>query len=197
MIFAYLVLAHLLGDFVLQPSKLVQWKMKSVWGVFTHVMVHFSLLCILLAPFIYTGGYKLIFVILFISTTHFIIDQSKISYDLRHDKKVKPFIIDQLLHLLMLILGFSFVSNYTAVLPAGELFSYYGDLKIIGFITLMVFVTEVVEIYYYQKAREKNSGAPFRIHYKNMGKRILVFSAIYIVFIFLLFYTFGESYKFL
>ncbi|WP_308991210.1 DUF3307 domain-containing protein [Mariniflexile litorale] len=91
---AKLLLAHIIGDFFLQPEKWVrekeQKKLKSK-ALYLHVFIHSILTCIFL------WDVSLWPVILTVGTTHFIIDAIKL---LIQNKKTQRllFFIDQLLH---------------------------------------------------------------------------------------------------
>lgn len=103
MIFTKLILAHLLGDFVLQPNSWVadkeRRKLKSPY-LYLHVLIHTVL------SFIFLWNTDLWWVSLVIGATHFIIDASKLIFQNVKNKKAW-FFIDQLLHILV-ILGISF-----------------------------------------------------------------------------------------
>lgn len=103
MIFTKLILAHLLGDFVLQPNSWVadkeRRKLKSPY-LYLHVLIHTVL------SFIFLWNTDLWWVSLVIGATLFIIDASKLIFQNVKNKKAW-FFIDQLLHILV-ILGISF-----------------------------------------------------------------------------------------
>ncbi|PQA93097.1 hypothetical protein B0A69_13140 [Chryseobacterium shigense] len=103
MIFTKLILAHLLGDFVLQPNSWVadkeNRKLKSP-HLYVHVLIHTVL------SFVFLWNTDLWWVSLVIGATHFIIDASKLVFQNVKNKKAW-FFIDQLLHILV-ILGISF-----------------------------------------------------------------------------------------
>lgn len=193
MILSYLILTHLLGDFVLQPSKLVRWKMRSYKGTLVHSLIHFFIGIILLLPFILNGYTWLIAIVFTISLIHFFIDQAKISYSLKHDEKVRPFIIDQMLHLLAIMLVNFFLGNMEFTLPENQFTLIYSDLKIINFFSFLVFSGSVIEIYNFQKNREKNTKAQLKFNKIEMVKRMLVFTMVYAFFTILSIY----SYRFL
>ncbi|WP_179320424.1 DUF3307 domain-containing protein [Winogradskyella helgolandensis] len=94
-----LILAHLIGDFFLQPEYWVKdkekKKLKSVW-LYVHVAVHLSLMFIIVWDVSYTP------LILGISLLHLIIDGLKLTL---HRKKTKRlfFFIDQLLHIISIV----------------------------------------------------------------------------------------------
>ncbi len=98
--FIKIFLAHLIGDFVLQPESWVQaksvYKIKSKF-LYRHILVHTILLLIVLGfqPKYYLG-------ILLIVVTHFLIDLAKI-YIQNDSNKRWVFFADQVLHILMLL----------------------------------------------------------------------------------------------
>ncbi|REC78500.1 DUF3307 domain-containing protein [Chryseobacterium elymi] len=103
MIFTQLILAHLLGDFILQPNSWVadkeRRKLKSPY-LYLHVLIHTVL------SFVFLWNTDLWWISLLIGITHFIIDASKLIFQTVKNKK-KWFFIDQLLHVLV-IAGISF-----------------------------------------------------------------------------------------
>ncbi|KMQ58785.1 hypothetical protein ACM40_17535 [Chryseobacterium sp. BLS98] len=103
MIFIKLILAHLLGDFILQPNSWVadkeRRKLKSPY-LYLHVLIHTVL------SFIFLWNTDLWWVALLVGGTHLIIDASKLIFQTVKNKK-RWFFIDQLLHILV-IAGISF-----------------------------------------------------------------------------------------
>lgn len=189
MLLGYLILAHLLADFIFQPTKLVLWKIESKKGVFVHVMIHFLTTTLILSPFIVNGHYWLIAIAFVIAFFHFWIDQTKISYDLKHDNKVVPFIVDQLLHLLTILLCYFFTQDKILAVPETAFYGIYSNIQIIGFLVSVIFVSNVIEIYYFQKKREKNKNAKLKINPDKVLTRIITLALIYILFISLSFYA--------
>ncbi|UKB86147.1 DUF3307 domain-containing protein [Chryseobacterium sp. MEBOG06] len=103
MIFIKLILAHLLGDFILQPNSWVadkeNYKLKSRFLYF-HILIHTGL------SFIFLWDIQLWWVAVLVGITHFIIDAAKLSFQNVKTKK-SWFFIDQFLHI-MVIAGVSF-----------------------------------------------------------------------------------------
>ncbi len=192
MLLGYLILGHLLGDFIFQPNKLVLWKMRSKMGTLVHAGIHFILNLLILLPFIINGYVWLIGVAFGLSFVHFWLDQTKINYELKHDKKVLPFLIDQMLHLLAILLIYFFIQNLTLALPTGSFYTIYADIRLIIFISFLILSTTVVEIYFFQRKREKNNNAVFKINPKGILKRITVVALIYALFMILSFYARGN-----
>ncbi len=97
MILLKLIIAHLIGDFILQPSKWVaskeQKKAGSLW-LYLHVAIH----ALLVLAFTWSLQLALITM-----SIHFIIDITKL-YVQRPQSKHRWFLIDQLLHILSLLL---------------------------------------------------------------------------------------------
>lgn len=182
MILGYLIFAHLLGDFIFQPNRLIFWKMRSKMGVLVHVLIHFLLNLLILLPFIFNGNYWLLSAISLVCFAHFWIDQAKINYDIRHDKKTLPFIIDQLMHVFTMILVYFFGQNLPLFLPKGGFYDIYSNSYLIIFLSFAIIFSAVVEIYHFQKIREKESHATLKLNHKKMFLRVLIFTLIYAVF---------------
>jgi len=103
MIFIKLILAHLLGDFILQPDSWVadkeSKKLKSIY-LYIHVLIHTAL------SLVFLWDIQLWWVAALVGISHFIIDAAKLSFQTIQNKK-SWFFIDQALHLLV-IAGISF-----------------------------------------------------------------------------------------
>ena len=130
MIFIPLILAHLLGDFLLQPNSWVadkeQKKGKSKFLYF-HVLIHIALV------FIFLWNIQLWWIALIIGITHFLIDWAKLHYQTPKTKRTW-FFVDQLLHIVVIVLLSVFYYPY---LKWEDLFNH-DNLKII---TAVVFLT--------------------------------------------------------
>lgn len=192
MILSYLILAHLLGDFVFQPGKLVTWKLRSKWGILIHVLIHFALNLIILAPFLLNGYYWLILVAFSLCFAHFWIDQIKINYDFKHNKKTSSFLIDQLIHLLAILLVFFFTQNISLILPDSQFYRLYGDIRLITLVAFLILASTVIEIYRFQWEREKKENATLKIHPREMLIRAIIVILIYGLFMILSFYARGN-----
>lgn len=92
-----LLLAHFIGDFILQPNHWVNDKLKKKWKskyLYWHIGVHFLLLLILLQ-------FKHLGMVIIIIITHYAIDLGKLM--LINDKnRLWLFVVDQVLHLLVI-----------------------------------------------------------------------------------------------
>ncbi|MBD3329966.1 DUF3307 domain-containing protein, partial [Candidatus Peregrinibacteria bacterium] len=102
MAFIYMVIAHILGDFVFQTKRLVELKAKHQKWLILHSLVQFLLLFILLSllypqNLVITAGFSLI-----IGVFHYCIDLSKILYLKKYKKPYLAFILDQIAHLIVI-----------------------------------------------------------------------------------------------
>lgn len=129
MIFIKLILAHLLGDFILQPNSWVadkeNKKLKSGY-LYIHVMIHTVL------SFIFLWDLQLWWVAALIGVSHFIIDAAKLSFQTMENKK-NWFFADQALHILV-IAGISFYYNEFS-------FGFLKDLTILKILVAALFLT--------------------------------------------------------
>lgn len=98
-LFLKIFLAHLIGDFLLQPYSWVlhkeQYKIKSKY-LYLHVLVHFVVTMILLWDLSY---WKLA---LIITVSHYLIDLTKLYVNPFFKIKAIPFFIDQVCHVAVL-----------------------------------------------------------------------------------------------
>ena len=99
MIFTKLLLAHLIGDFMLQPTRGLIHKQAHKFRsgfLYLHVLIHFVLILLI------CWDLSLWKIALIIAVSHYLIDLAKLySNDLFKNKSI-PFFIDQILHLLVL-----------------------------------------------------------------------------------------------
>jgi hypothetical protein len=97
-----LFLAHLTGDFFLQPTKWVKDKDEKKWRspyLYLHILVHFVLIIVI------TGSFNYWKPALIIAFSHFLIDLMKLIFQ-KTDTKRGWFFIDQVLHGRLLITRF-------------------------------------------------------------------------------------------
>ncbi len=130
MIFFNLILAHLLGDFILQPNSWVADKEKkkgrSIY-LFLHVLIHIALTMLFLWDF------NLWWIALIVGVSHLLIDVTKLSFQTAKTKRIW-FFIDQIAHILVIVALSLFYFPYF------KLEDFFNDdsLKIV---TAIVFLT--------------------------------------------------------
>ena len=137
MIIVKLILAHILGDFLLQPNSWVKAKEERkafAWQLYAHVSIH-GLLSLL---FLYDiNSWKLI---ASITLSHLIIDYIKLKFQ-TEDSKITWFIIDQILHLTTIFLLVAYWQN-----SEKELFEFLLSDSFIILATAVLFLTKPVSI---------------------------------------------------
>ena len=98
-LFVKLLLAHLIGDFLLQPNKWVVHKEANKITskyLYLHILIHFgAILLVLWDMDLWPWA-------VMIALSHYIIDLAKLYADPYFKNKAVPFFIDQLLHVLVL-----------------------------------------------------------------------------------------------
>ncbi len=112
MILTKLILAHLLGDFILQPNSWVIAKEKKklkAWQLYTHALVHFALIIMLV------GQISFIKWALLLTGVHLITDVLKLYFQNDKTKRLW-FFTDQIIHIAVIILVWS-LSQSTSILP--------------------------------------------------------------------------------
>ena len=130
MIFFNLILAHLLGDFILQPNSWVADKEKkkgrSIY-LYLHVLIHIALTMLFLWDF------NLWWIALIVGVSHLLIDVTKLSFQTAKTKRIW-FFIDQIAHILVIVALSLFYFPYFKL----EDFFNRESLKIV---TAIVFLT--------------------------------------------------------
>ncbi|MDP5062744.1 MAG: DUF3307 domain-containing protein [Maribacter sp.] len=131
LIFIKLVLAHLIGDFVLQPTRWVLHKQSNKITskfLYAHVLLHFALYMLFL------WDLSLWKIALMVTVAHFGIDVLKLYTNTLFKNKSIPFFIDQLLHILVIYSCAFYADLYEHTLSLFENLDWY-------LVTAIVFVT--------------------------------------------------------
>ncbi|UII78381.1 DUF3307 domain-containing protein [Flagellimonas sp. CMM7] len=127
-----LLLAHFIGDFMLQPSHWVDDKLEKKWKskyLYWHIGVHLLVLLVLL-QFQHIGMVAIIIV------THYFIDLGKLSFT--NEKNYRwLFVLDQILHLSVIVALVYWTTPFEI-----DLKSLFGQENLL-LITFLVFVTYV------------------------------------------------------
>lgn len=130
MIFIPLILAHLLGDFILQPNSWVADKENKKGGsiyLYIHVLLHTIL------AFIFLWDRNLWWIALIIGITHFLIDWAKLQFQNPKTKR-NWFFIDQIAHILVIgVLSIIYFPFFR--------WEDFFNLRILELITAFVFLT--------------------------------------------------------
>ncbi|QXP73941.1 DUF3307 domain-containing protein [Tenacibaculum sp. AHE15PA] len=136
-LFLKFLIAHFLGDFIFQSEKWVKNKEKKKIKskkLYLHITVHLLLLLIMTS-----FSFKYILGVFFITTTHYLIDLSKLY--LQHKKnKTWLFFIGQFLHILMLALVTYWYFPYRFNID------FLFSLKALLLISCLIFVSFVASI---------------------------------------------------
>jgi hypothetical protein len=126
-----LILAHLIGDFFLQPRKWVKdkakHKLKSTW-LYVHILIHVILMLLFL------WDLSLWTLVVVIGTAHFVIDALKLILQTKRTERLL-FFIDQLLHIISIIVAVIIITGESITL------SWVLTSKYLLLITCSVFLT--------------------------------------------------------
>jgi hypothetical protein len=170
-----LMLAHLLGDFVLQPTRWVkekeQRKLKA-WQLYVHVIIHGILLILIVQD----SSFMLPGVVIVVS--HFIIDAIKITFQKKSTKR-RWFVIDQSLHITVLITAW-----YWAASPTID-FEFLNDANVLLITTCIIFLTTPTSVIVKNTISRWNptEGHPSADSLDNAGKFIGILERLF-VFVF-------------
>ncbi len=178
----HIIIAHFIGDFVLQPTSLLKKKYESWVGTFIHSGIIGILMALFLLPF-WQNTYIWILVII-VTVTHFIQDVSKVNY-LKANKKNRsmvPFLLDQFAHLLLLfILGKDLIKLVPAAMPDQITALYFSLEFVVGLLGLII-STFVLDIFIYQYKLKTKRRLKYIPNTQAMAIRGLLFLEAYLIF---------------
>lgn len=171
-IFVRLLLAHLLGDFLLQPTSWVidkeSKKHKSIY-LYVHTALH-GLLAWLLVGFLDFGWFAL-----FIAISHGFIDFLKLYFQ-KPETKRNWFVIDQILHIIVIV---AVVTIYKKLLPDFSFFDNRFWIIVTGIIFLTkptsVILKNIISIWTPENISENDKSLQNAGNYIGILERLLIF----------------------
>lgn len=150
-LFLKLLLAHILGDFVFQPNFLVERRKQNIAYLLLHVIIHAVILCLLFI----TDLQQYWVLLLFVTIAHLAIDSLKIWIEkISVFKPIFLFVIDQLLHLAVLI-GVVFYMYGLSADILSKIFSTQNLMYLIAFLIIAV-VSPVFLRIFFSKWNQEN-----------------------------------------
>ena len=173
--FLYLLFAHLIGDFVLQTYDLVKLKKKSLFGILIHSIIHFSVIFFLLFAVFKSFENEILIAAIFVSSMHFFIDKAKIEYEKHRNLRVRPFLLDQFLHLFVIFIA----SLYLNAFLKPE-FNRLAEFCI--FASALIILTQGVEIFKLQKSIENGKKLKPKQSKKALKIRVFLLILVYLLY---------------
>ncbi len=118
-----LLIAHVLGDFIFQSSKLAKGKTKDFRYFIKHCLIYALMIFLALVWFDPVSKIALIFITIvslhgLIDRLHILIKKNKNRSDKKIDKRkreLSAFLVDQLLHILIIIIFSSFIQGLSGI----------------------------------------------------------------------------------
>ncbi len=181
-LFIYLVLAHLLADFVFQPEALVKWKHQSWKGIFVHALILFVTTLVFFWPFLIDVNIWGVLVLLFNAALHFLMDSDKIRMERRHKHYVKLFFLDQFFHVVVIAVLTFFLAYLLRLDPyaLSQVLSFFSSfLPFALYLITAVLSTYVYEIVKFQFSRHKTANNATSFNYRRMFIRLMILSLIF------------------
>lgn len=131
-----LILAHLVGDFLLQPKSWVRHKEEKKagsWKLYAHVFIHALLVLLLFADV------SIWPVALAIGLTHLLIDTIRL-YEQKEKTHTAWFLADQAMHLLVIVVIWWYLTGAPDVIP------FLTSTKFLVYATALYFITQPMSI---------------------------------------------------
>ncbi len=184
MITTYLIIGHLLNDFLLQPYRLIQWKMKNFGGVLVHVLLLAGVSAILLFP--YLARWETWAVIGGISVVHFITDLAKINIALKYDNFPLPYIADQTIHFISILIGGGLLAKMEFALPDSWFYeNLYSNVWLWVVCLIIIFIGYMISILFLQTKKlvgKTIKGMEGDIPFVSRSMKIFLFIFVYIFY---------------
>lgn len=174
-IFLYLLLAHLLADFLLQPEALVRWKHESWKGIGLHGLIHFGISFLLLSP--YLPSMNVLVALVAVAVAHFLIDWIKVYFEARVEHYLLPFLLDQVVHLSVLATAAYVLQPEPLMLTFQPILWLYTDPSVVVGLCLLMIVTFAYELTVFHVYRTKKS--VYKPNYRGMIQRVIIWSVLY------------------
>lgn len=182
LIILYLIIWHLVWDFLLQTSKLVAYKKKSIYGIMLHSLIIWLAQSLLLLP--YLTSLKVIVTVTSIAVIHFIIDFSKIKLNIKSKYPIIPFSIDQLAHFSILIWAWVILENSNAVKFQNSWWfeSLYQNQILLTYFAGVIFFSYTLDIVYLTLKLQKDPEYKYHRGYFDMLIRVSIFALFYMIY---------------
>ena len=174
-LFIRLLLAHFIGDTVLQPDEVYEIKKNRFAGVVVHAAIIFLSLVAFSWP--YLTHPEIWILIGFASITHMVQDEIKMRRHYPKDKNFILFMVDQLLHILFLAPAFMMEFSNQPAQGKGFWLELYNNnrfmLFVMGFVVTVFLGAYFWESYKVSYFKQPKLFDPYRIKY-GMFERALV-----------------------
>ncbi len=180
LILLYLIIGHLVGDFLLQPSRLVVYKQRSTYGVLLHSLIVLISQTLLLVPYLTSS--KVALALIGIGVLHFVIDYTKIKIKKGKKYPIVPFTLDQIAHFTVLIAACFIIKNELPTLFTDSWWfsSLYQNTTLLAYFAGVVFCSYTLDIVYLTIKLQKDPNYKYKRGYFDMLVRVAVFALIYI-----------------
>lgn len=187
-LFLRLILAHFVGDTILQPDEVYEIKKNSLWGVVLHALIIFSLLAGASHPYLKYPEMWLL--LIFAGAEHLIQDEYKMRHEFPKKNNFFIFITDQLLHLVFLTPALIFMFSNQPAKGYGVLIELYNNTTLVIFsiglvvsVFLGAYIWEAYKISYF---RNPSLFDPNRIKYGMFERCVIVVSVAFSAWWFLM-----------
>jgi hypothetical protein len=176
-----LILAHFIGDTVLQPDEVYELKKSGLHGVIVHVGVILGIFIIFSLPYLkYPAAW---IILLFATFTHLVQDEIKLRHITSKRLNFPIFVIDQLIHILFLLPILLFGFAYNPVESQSMLLQLYNNdsliIVAIGYVIVVFLATYIWEAFKISYFKNPVLFDSFLIKYGMFERLILITATIF------------------
>lgn len=173
------VLAHFIGDYVLQNNQIVAWKHRSFTGVVFHTLLVTLAFIVVLWPYLHSSA--VLIAIGLNGVLHLAQDQFKVKMIGRFSSSLSAFLFDQAAHLIVAAALAYWVIEVQPNIAADAFIAplYHSPIVALFFLGV-VLLAHAAEIFQYVVRANTIPGLKHQRDWCAMGKRVSIFSVIYI-----------------
>lgn len=178
MIYILFLIAHFVGDFLLQNKRIVDWKHQSIWGLLYHTTLVTLSFCLVLFPYLY--DWRVITAIGINFVLHTGQDYIKIKTAHRWNAPFAPFALDQIFHIFLALILASWVAQVQPILGmTTPLAWFYTNELFLLFCLGIIIMSYTSDILLYIVRLTRGGNRHYKRNYRAMVCRVSVFSVMF------------------
>ena len=129
-LFWWLLFTHFMADFPLQTNKIYSLKLKRLIGVVIHASI-FGIMALVVSVPYWLKDFRILMFVVFLWISHFCVDRLKLRINKITTHKTTSFIIDQLVHIVLISLVFLIPHKHLFLTKPLLVLYYYNPIYII------------------------------------------------------------------
>lgn len=181
MIYLHFLIAHFIGDYWLQNTRIVDWKHRSVVGVLFHASLVLLAFVVVLWPYLHDS--RVVTAILVNYVVHAVQDQLKVMVEHYWEKPFTPYALDQVLHWTLALALAWWVSDVSPQFPDNGLgqglAALYTSPLVMGYLLGLILLTYAWDITRYIWRISRGRYFDYQRDFRGMVTRVGILTAVF------------------